>query len=63
MSKKVTDETIMPPKGIVYKNYEISEKPNDFGYYEGVNITDCDAQVLTAKSIDEVKIEVDELEL
>ena len=43
---------------MIYKGWEI-EKEN-FGYYEATNLQDCDAPMKFSKSIDELKIEIDE---
>jgi len=43
-----------------YKNYEINLKPNVWGYYEGINKIDCDALIIFALTIEEIKIEIDE---
>lgn len=41
-----------------YKGYKITK--NEFNYYEGVSIDDCDAPVLWAKTKEELKTEIDE---
>lgn len=46
---------------IVYKNYEYSLQVNDWGYYEAVSILDCDAQIITSRTIEGLKTEIDEL--
>jgi len=41
-----------------YKNWRIEE--NEFGYYEATNLNDCDATMKFAKTIDKLKLEIDE---
>lgn len=43
-----------------YKGYDIRLQKNQFGYFEAVNRKDCDAQVLHAKTITQLKTEIDE---
>jgi len=45
----------------IYKNYEINLKPNLWGYYEGISTIDCDALIIFALTIEEIKIEIDQL--
>lgn len=45
----------------IYKGYEISSKPNYWGYYEATEWNNCDAFMVTGKTIDEVKNIIDEL--
>jgi len=42
----------------IYKNFRISK--NEFGYHEAVDLTDCDAYVLFAKTLEQLKTEIDE---
>ena len=46
---------------MIYKNYEIMEYQNGWGYYEAVNLNDCDDKILFANTIEKLKIEIDEL--
>ena len=48
---------------MIYKNYKITEKPNEWGYYEATRLNDCDAPMIFALTIDGIKIEIDELYL
>lgn len=43
----------------IYKGYEIDHQLNDWGFYEADNVNDCDADVLTSKTIEALKIEID----
>lgn len=43
----------------VYKNWEIRKSDYAVGYYEATNLNDCDAFMKHAKSIEELKIEID----
>tara|TARA_R110002167_G_scaffold284737_2_gene489850 strand:+ start:2522 stop:2662 length:141 start_codon:yes stop_codon:yes gene_type:complete len=42
-----------------YKNYKIEK--GDFGYYEATSLTDCDANMIFAKSIEDIKRDIDEI--
>ena len=44
----------------IYKNWQIEK--GDFGYFEATNLDDCDAYMKHAKSIEEIKTEIDEYE-
>ena len=44
----------------IYKNWQIEK--GDFGYFEATNLNDCDAYMKHAKSIEEIKTEIDEYE-
>ena len=44
----------------IYKGFEIAIKPNLWGYFEAISTTDCDAQIIYAKTVSELKIEIDE---
>ena len=46
----------------IYKGYEISLQLNDWGYFEATSINDCDADIVTSKTIEALKIEIDELD-
>lgn len=46
----------------IYKNWEIKKSDYAIGYYEAINLNDCDAFMKHAKSIEEIKIEIDEEE-
>jgi len=35
----------------------------DYGYFSAENLNDCDADILTAKSVQKLKIEIDELSI
>ena len=48
---------------MIYKNYKITDKPNEYGYYEATHLNDCDAPMIFNKKIDIIKIEIDELYL
>jgi hypothetical protein len=43
----------------IYKGYKIEYFY--FGYFSAENLNDCDAEILTAKSIEELKIQINEL--
>jgi len=45
----------------IYKDYEICTKKNYWGYFEAVHINDCDAPIIVAREIEQLKIEIDEL--
>lgn len=40
-----------------YKNWKIEK--SDYGYYEATNLKDCDAYMKFAKSVDEIKEDID----
>ena len=42
----------------IYKNWKIEKA--DYGYYEATNLNDCDAFMKYAKSVEELKTEIDE---
>lgn len=42
-----------------YRNYTIDLKPNEWGYFEGISITDCDAYIIRSKSLQELKDDID----
>ena len=42
----------------IYKNWQIEK--GDHGYFEATNLNDCDAFMKHAKSIEEIKTEIDE---
>ena len=46
----------------IYKNWQIRKSDYAPGYYEATNLNDCDAFMKHAKSIEEIKIEIDEEE-
>jgi len=46
----------------IYKGYEISTKPNEWGYFEAISTKDCDAPTITAKTIRQLKVEIDDLD-
>jgi len=46
----------------IYKDYEIYTQANDWGYFEATSTKDCDAPIIVAKTIEQLKIEIDELE-
>ena len=46
----------------IYKDYEIYTKKNYWGYFEAVHINDCDAPILISRTIEGLKIEIDEIE-
>lgn len=46
----------------IYKNWQIRKSVYAPGYYEAVDLYDCDAFMKHAKSIEEIKIEIDEEE-
>ena len=46
----------------IYKNWEIIKSPYAVGYYEATNLNDCDADMIIAKSVEEIKTEIDENE-
>ena len=43
---------------MIYKNYKIEQI--EFGYFAATNLEDCDEDLIFSKSIDELKIEIDE---
>jgi hypothetical protein len=43
-----------------YKNYTIDLTQNEWGYFEATP-DDCDGKMIYAKSINQLKIEIDEL--
>ena len=43
-----------------YKNYDIDAQDNWWGYFEAINLDDCDAPILFANTIEKLKIEIDE---
>jgi len=47
---------------MIYKNWEIRESDYAAGYYEATNLNDCDACMIHAQSVEEIKIEINELE-
>lgn len=44
----------------IYKNWQIIKSDYAIGYYEATKLNDCDAFMKHAKSIEEIKIEIDE---
>ena len=46
----------------IYKNWEIRKSDYAVGYYEATNLNDCDANMIIAKRIEEIKTEIDENE-
>ena len=44
----------------IYKNWEIRKSDYAVGYYEATNLNDCDADMIIAKSVEEIKTEIDE---
>lgn len=46
----------------IYKDYGICTQANEWGYYEATNLNDCDAYMKYAKSIEELKTEIDDKE-
>jgi hypothetical protein len=46
----------------IYKNWEIRKSDYAVDYYEATNLNDCDASMKYAKSIEEIKTEINELE-
>ena len=46
----------------IYKNWQIKKSDYAVGYYEATNLNDCDVFTKYAKSIKEIKIEIDESE-
>lgn len=43
----------------IYKGYEISPR-NEWGYFEAVNIEEPETPIQISKTIDELKIQIDE---
>ena len=41
-----------------YRNWKIEKA--DYGYYEATNLNDCDAFMKHSKSVDELKLEIDD---
>ena len=46
----------------IYKDYEIYNQVNDWGYFEATSIQDCDAPMIAARTIEQLKTKIDELE-
>ena len=46
----------------IYKGWEICLQCNDWGFFEAVNINDCDAPYVFDKTIEGVKSQIDEIE-
>lgn len=44
----------------IYKNWQIRKSDYAVGYYEATNLNDCDAFMKHAKSIEAIKVEIDE---
>jgi len=47
---------------VIYGNWKIETKPNEWGYFEAINIKDCDAFIIRGKTLDIVRTEIDEVE-
>lgn len=47
---------------MIYKNYKINDKPNEWGYFEAINTIDCDAPTIISNTVEKLKIEINELE-
>lgn len=45
----------------IYKNWKIEKSDYATDYYEATNLNDCDAFMKYGRSIEEIKIEIDEL--
>jgi hypothetical protein len=45
---------------MVYKNYDIDTQNNGWGYFEAINLDNCDAPMLFANTIEKLIIEIDE---
>ena len=48
----------MKYKIMIHKNWKIEKI--DFGYYSATNLEDCDKPIKFSKSVNELKIEIDE---
>tara|TARA_R110000851_G_C12643369_1_gene519289 strand:+ start:218 stop:367 length:150 start_codon:yes stop_codon:yes gene_type:complete len=46
----------------IYKDYRIYDQANDWGYFEAHSEKDCDAPIVVARTMEQLKIEIDELE-
>ena len=44
-----------------YKDYEITDYKNEYGYYEATNTLDCDSYMLHDTTIGGLIIQIDEL--
>ena len=44
----------------IYKNWQIRKSDYAPSYYEATNLNDCDAFMKHAKSIEEIKVEIDD---
>lgn len=44
-----------------YKNYQITDVPNEWGYFEAVSLIDCDAQILIDKTLQGLRDQIDDL--
>ena len=45
---------------MVYKNYDIDTQNNGWGYFEAINLDNCDAPILFANTIEKLIIEINE---
>ena len=45
---------------MIYKGFEIREKPNEWGFYEATSVENCDVYMLFGKTLDELKNTIDE---
>ncbi len=46
----------------IYKNWQIEKSDYAPDYYEATSLNDCDALIKYSKSVDKLKIEIDERE-
>jgi hypothetical protein len=44
----------------IYKGWQIEQ--NEFGYWEATNLNDCDAYIKFSKSLEQLKIDIDEVD-
>ena len=47
---------------VIYKDYRIYDQANEWGYFEAVSEKDCDSPIIIARTMEQLKIEIDELE-
>lgn len=45
-----------------YKEYQMTHQRNEYGFFEAYSLTDCDAVMIYAKTLDDLKTDIDELE-
>lgn len=48
---------------MIYKRHKISEFPNEWGFFEAYDINDCDASMEHAKTLEQIKIYIDDVRI